>query len=186
MKSLFVWTVFCIIFTSAVLGCSGSTSNNGSTPDTMTLAVTDISGTLTSTFTEGSPTISPQGYSYLDPNINADVLPSNHIYIQLRTGMSNTQTATILGIETEGNTAQSYSIAANNPSYISYSIGNQTYATYFSSTPSGTITLFSVGNIGDKISGSFDAIVTLGTSTPVTGTTDTRRVSGTFSVTRGH
>lgn len=122
----------------------------------------------------------------LDPIMSADVLPSNHIAIQLRSGMSNTQTATILLIETEGNAVQSYAIAANNPLYISYNNGNQDYATFFSSAPSGTIIYSRIGNVGEKITGSFDAIVTLGSITPVTGATDTRRVSGTFSVTRSH
>ncbi len=186
MRNNVRWSVFFMIFVTVLLGCSSGSSNSGSTPDTMTVTVADASGTLTTIYTEGSPTTSPHGYSYLDPIMTADVLPSNHISIQLRSGMSNTQTETIILLETENNTAQSYSITSNSPTYVSYNIGGQDYATYFSSTPSGTIVLDSVGNVGDKITGSFDAIVTLGSITPATGTTDTRRVSGTFSVIRSH
>ncbi len=186
MRNIIVWSMFCIIFTTALLSCSsGSTSNSESAPNTMTVTVADITGTITSTFTQGSLTTSSQGYSYLDPIMTADVLPSNHVYIELRSGMSNTQTVTILGIETENTTAQSYSIAANHPSYISYNSGGQWYATFFSSNPTGTIVLDSVGNVGEKITGSFDAIVTDGTITSAPGNVDTRRVSGTFSVKRG-
>jgi hypothetical protein len=102
----------------------------------------------------------------------------NTTVIALQSGESYTQ-RTLINITINGNTPQSYPIdlLANNPIDIFYETNNGTYATIFSN-PSGTITISSIGNVGEKITGSFDAIATH------MSYTDTIRISGTFSVTR--
>jgi hypothetical protein len=82
----------------------------------------------------------------------------------------------------EGNTPQSYptgvATLANSIAYNIYDTHYLSYTSLFSDT-SGTITLSSIGNPGEKITGTFDAVVTL-----LTNTFDTLCISGTFSVTR--
>jgi hypothetical protein len=78
-----------------------------------------------------------------------------------------------------GNTPGSYSTGREYiGNDISYDTNNQPYTSIFSNT-SGTITLSSIGNVGDKITGTFDAVVSR-----LTNTNDTLRISGLFSVTR--
>jgi hypothetical protein len=190
MKNKIARSLVFALFTIVLLSCSGKDNSGGSiTSDTMTVTVTDLSSTLTSIFTEGSYTTSPQGFSYIDPSLDSYVTPANKLGIELRSGMSLSNApapreAIIIGID--GNATGTYSIDATGLSYISYLINDQLYASYFSSSPSGTIVISSIGNVGEKITGSFDALVTRGSLTPSAGNADTRTISGTFSVTRTH
>ena len=90
--------------------------------------------------------------------------------------------AVTINIDVNGNTAQSYNTGGgdftSNISYETYNPSSQSYMSMFSST-NGTITLSSIGNVGEKINGTFDAIVA-----SVTNTSDILKISGTFSVTR--
>ena len=84
-------------------------------------------------------------------------------------------------IEVNGKTPKLYNSGGGDyTSNIFYETYNpsQAYASMFSSTNS-TITLWSIGDVGEKIIGTFDAIVTCFTST-----SDPLEISGTFSVTR--
>jgi hypothetical protein len=172
-KKVILAQVF-LILSFALSACSGSDTSGGditSSADTMTVTVPSPTGTATTTYTEGS-----QGY--LVPWLSSNVTPT-HIYITLHSDPHNITSSTNIYIAAiGGNTPQSYPLDINNsPSFINCDINNQTYSSALSS-PSGTITISNIGNMGKKITGAFDAVVA-GTSS-----TDTLNISGTFSVTR--
>jgi hypothetical protein len=178
MRRNLVWIVVCLMLTIALFACGGDGSSDPVAADTMTVIISGPSGTVTKTYTEG--TYNAQGH--LDPDLGSYVTTLNNTQIELHSGGSNTQGSTIINITVEGNTAQSYptgvSTPANDITYQIYDAHYLSYTSLFSNT-SGTITLSSVGNPGDKITGTFDAVVSL-----LTNTSDTLRISGTFSVTR--
>ena len=173
-----VWVVACLMLTIALFACGGGVSSDPVVADTMTVTISSPSGTVTKTYTEG--TYNAQGH--LDPDLGSYVSALNNTQIELHSGGSNTQGAMSIGISVEGNTPQSYPTGVSTPAnVITYGIYDTHYLSYtslFSST-SGTITLSSIGNPGEKITGAFDSVVTL-----LTNTSDTLRISGTFSVTR--
>jgi hypothetical protein len=155
-----------LILSFALSACSdGGTSGSA---DMMTISVSSPTGTVTSSYTEGS-----QGN--LTPYLSSDVT-ATHIYIALVTDPHDMNSSTNVSIAAIGdNTPQSYSLGSNSPSWIACHINNQSYLNVLSS-PSGTITISSIGNMGEKITGTFDAVVT--------STSSTLNISGTFSVTR--
>jgi hypothetical protein len=92
---------------------------------------------------------------------------------------SGTTVALVMSIN--GNTPGSYPV---DPGYVNssvmYSSNGIPYDNLLSNT-SGTIILSTVGNVGENITGTFDAEVV---SLLATNTTDTLRISGSFSITR--
>ena len=155
------------LFLSFALFACGGGGTSGSA-DTMTITVSSPTGTVTSTYTEGSQgDLTP----YLSSNVRA-----TYIEIVLIIDPHNMNSLTNVHIVAVGdNTPQSYSLGGNSRSWIAYNINNQSYVSVLSS-PSGTITISSIGNMGEKITGTFDAVVT--------STSSTLNISGTFSVTR--
>jgi hypothetical protein len=157
----------CILLAVALYGCGGGDS--GSSADTMTVTISGPSGTTTTTYVEG--TYNAQGY--LDPDLSSFVTTSL-TRIDLISQVSSTQ-PTGVKITVLGATAQTYPAGQ---SAIFYYTNNQSYDSLISNT-SCTVTLSSIGNVGEKITGTFDAVVSL-----LTNTYDTVRISGTFSVMR--
>jgi hypothetical protein len=119
---------------------------------------------------------------HLDPNLISYVTASSNTQIELHSGESNTQGSTIISIAVDNKTPQSYPTGIATPvntiTYEYYDTHYQSYTSLFSST-SGTITLSSVGNTGEKITGTFDAVVSL-----LTNTSDTLKISGSINITR--
>jgi len=141
----------------------------------MTVTISGPSGTTTTTYVEGTY----NAQSYLDPDLSS-FGTSSFTRIDLTSQVSATQ-LTSLKIFVLGNTAQSYPTGAGHSlSAIFYETNNQSYDSVISST-SGTVTLSSIGNVGDKVTGTFDAVVSL-----LTNTYDTVRISGIFSVMRDY
>jgi hypothetical protein len=180
-KMKILWPAINILIAIALSACSGGSSSGGAitnTADTMTVTISGPSGTVTKTYTEGS--YNSQGN--LDPDLTSYITASNNTQIELHSGGSNTPGSTIINISVEGNTAQLYPTGIANPAnsilYEIYDTHYNSYTSLFSST-SGTITLSTVGNVGGKITGTFDAVVSL-----LTNTADTLTISGTFNVTR--
>ena len=177
MSKNIVWPMVCMsmIFTIALFGCGGGTSDvisGAVAPDTMTVTISGPSGTVTKTYTKGSS--DTQGH--VNPAMISYVSPANTTIIDLA-DVSTTQVDRMT-IVVSGTAPQSYSVDSAN-SLITTFYENNTYSSTFSS-PSGTVTLSSIGNVGEKINGTFDATVTSDTNT-----SDTLKISGTFSVTRG-
>jgi hypothetical protein len=178
MRKNFVWPMVCMsmIFTIALFGCGGGGTSNAISgavvPDTMTVTISGPSGTVTKTYTKGS--YDTQGH--LNPDMISYVSPSNTTIIELA-DVSTTQVDRV-DIVVFGTTPQSYPIDSSN-SLLTAVYVNNVYTSMFSS-PSGTVTLSSIGNVGEKINGTFDATVTSDTNA-----SDTLKISGTFSVTRG-
>jgi hypothetical protein len=175
-----VWVVVCLMLTIALFACGGGGSSDPVAADTMTVTISGPSGPATTTFTEGSYSTTSSGHSFLNPNLSAYVTAINETNIELLywDGVS-LGTTVIINMRVNGNTPGLYPTGAANPATtISYDANNQSYLSFISS-PSGTITLSSIGNVGDKIIGTFDAVVTL-----LSTTSDTLRLSGSFSVTR--
>ncbi len=164
--------LMCCMVLTACGGGGGGTSAGGGVADTMTATVSGV----TTTYTEG--TYNTQGF--LDPDMSSFATTSN-TFISLCSGVSSITCTTLVNISIRGNTPQSYPTGTtNSPTQITYSTNNQTYSSIYSSTI-GTVTLSSVGNIGEKITGTFDAVVT-----NMSNSSDTLGISGTFSVERDH
>ena len=179
MRKNIVWTVLCIIVTIALLGCGGE-SSGGSAPDTITITISGQSGTVTKTFAEGS--YNSQGR--LDPYLISFVTTSNGTSIQLYSGLTNTYGSMALGIMISANTLGSYQTGGTMSwAYVEYGFFDPSYEGYSSviSSTTGTVTLSSIGNVGEKISGSLDVVVT-----HLTNTFNTLRIAGTFNVTRDY
>ena len=181
MRKNILWILVCIMLPIALSGCgSGGNSDEdvANTADTMTVTISGTSGTVTTTYTEGSY----NSHGNFDTDLISYVTASNNTQIELHSGESNTQGSTIINIAVAGNTPQSYPTGIATPenciTYDIYYTHYQSYTSLFSGT-SGTITLSSMGNVGEKITGTFDAVVSL-----LTNTSDTLRISGTFSMTR--
>ena len=148
-------------------------------PDTLSFTMSNLSGTVTNTTcTEGSH----DAQGYLDPDLISYLTGSTQTRIQLHSGGTYTQGATLLTMDIGGTSLQSYPLGTAGPgnsiSYSVYDTQNQPYTGYYSAT-SGTITLTGTGNVGDKITGTFDAVVSKWTNTA-----DAFTISGAFSVTR--
>ena len=166
----------CMIVVIGLVGCGGGggSSAGGGDPDTMTVIVTGASGTTTAAYTEGPY----NNNGFLDPSLSASVAPSS-TSISLCTGSTGTTCATLITIFVKGITPQSYPTGTSNtPTQITYRANSKTYSSIYSNT-TGTITLASIGNAEEKITGAFDTVVA-----NMTNSSDTLVISGTFSVTR--
>lgn len=158
----------------AACGGGGGSSAGGGDPDTMTVIVTGASGTTTATYTEGPY----NNNGLLDPSLSSFVTPSS-TSVSLCTQSTGATCAVSMTISVRGVTPQSYPTGTSNtPTQITYRANNLTYSSIYSGT-TGTITLASIGNVGEKITGAFDTVVT-----NMTNSSDTLGISGTFSVTR--
>ena len=174
MQKRVVWVVLCMMVTAGLVACGGGggTSDNGAEADKMTVTVSSPTGVEATTYTEGPYNVNGN----LDPNISALVLTNT--IISLCSGGTSTMCATQISIMARGNTPQSYPTGtAGTPTQITY---NYKYSSV-SSSDTGTVTLTSVGNVGEKITGSFSAVVA-----NMSNPTDTRGISGTFSVKRNN
>ena len=176
-----VWAMLNMLAVIALSGC-GDGSSGGSVPDTMTVTISSPSGTVTTTYTEGSYSTNSLGNSFLNPNLNAYITAFNETQIEFHywDGVSVGSTV-ILNMHIIGNTAGLYPV---DPGFINssilYSSNGPAYDNLRSST-SGTIILSAVGNVGEYIAGTFDAEVV---SLLETNTTDTLRITGSFRITR--
>jgi hypothetical protein len=178
MKKGIVWVVFCMMVAVGLVACTGGgggDSGSGSA-DTMTVAEQGGAGV---TYTEGPY----NSFGYLDPGLYSDVSASGNTYVALCSNVTpsgnDATCATIVNISIKGNAPGSYPTGTTgSPAQISYQTNHKLYLSVYSGT-TGTITLSSVGNVGEKITGTFDALVT-----NLTNTNDTLGISGTFSVKR--
>ena len=177
-----IMRVVCTYVLIGLAACSGggSSSGGGSAADTMIVTITDQSTSVTTTYTEAGFNT----YGYLDPNLSSHVTTSADTWVLLSTGSTGSSIDLSINIAVRGNTPGSYptgtTASSTFISYTTYTTGIQSYNSQKSSS-TGTITLTSVGNVGEMITGSFDAIVT-----HISYPTDTRGISGTFSVKREH
>jgi hypothetical protein len=179
MRKNFVWSGAFLIFTIALFAC-GSGSSDPVAADTMTVTVSGPSGSMTKTYTKGTNSTlghpDPDLYFY----VTASISPRTGIELHTTQGdmflvMSITGNVASVGSNTPQSYPTGFTTPGNTITYSGYDTNHIEYSSLFSST-SGTITISSIGNAGDKIAGTFDAVVT--------DTTNTLRVSGTFSVTR--
>lgn len=162
-------------------GCGGSGSSSGGSGGSSTLSITVSSGTGTTSgsssaeYTEGH--INEIGE--YDPSFGGAAEPGAGTLITLCSGVTITGYCSVMiNIRTSDTTPGGYTIvgATNTNSYIMYMASGQYYDSIASK---GTITLTSVGNVGQPITGTFDAVLGLRSiGTPTIG------VSGTFSVIR--
>lgn len=169
-----------MIGSAACSGGGGGSSSGGGTGDTMTVTLTDQSTAVTTTYTEAGFNT----YGYLDPNLSSHVTTSSDTWVLLSTGATGSSIDLSINIAVRGNTPGSYPTGTTPSStfisYTTYTTGIQSYNSQ-NSNSTGTITLTSVGNVGEMITGSFDAIVA-----HISYPTNTRGISGTFSVKREH
>jgi hypothetical protein len=176
MRKTIIWMAFCISFTSVLSGCGGNSGNPAQ--DTITLTVSGPTGTITTTYIEG--TYNSQGE--LDPNMMSYVTALNYTHIQFLSGQPWTSGSSGFVLVVNDNKAQAYSTGGfPYDGYIDYDFfdPNNNHYTSIYSTESGTITLSSIGNVGEQITGTFNIPI----SNP-TNTSDTLRLSGSFRVTR--
>ncbi len=159
MRKNILWILVILLLILTLISCS---SSSGSVADTMTVTISDPSGTATTAYTEHYYS---EGQAHFDPYlISYSTSSYTTIYLFSYTPW------TMIEIQIKGNTPGSFPVNATDTS-IFYQTDNQ----YLISQNVGTITLQSIGNVGDKISGSYEAVFTSGTST---------NISGYFSVTR--
>ena len=178
MRTIITCVMVCMLIAITLFACGGGGNSGGA--DTMTVIVTGPSGTTTTTYREGPYSTTSSGHSFLNPRLNAYITASNETSIEVLywDGVS-LGTTVALTMHVYGSTPGLYPVDpgfAN--STIVYLSNNQTYDNLRSST-SGTIILSSVGNVGEKITGTFDAVVTL-----LTNASDTLRITGSFSITQ--
>lgn len=177
-----LWILVCLLFSIALIACSGARSDGGvaNDPDTMTVTVSGPSGIKTTTYTETDDSFNSQGDP--DPLLHSYLTASLSTRILLRSG-SRKRDLMLLSMSVYGDTPQVYTICGlTSRGHVDYAISgyeNEHYAASMSTDACGTITLLQVGNVGEKITGEFDVVVS---RTP--DAAETRGLSGTFSVTR--
>ncbi len=179
-----------LIFSLVILAsCGGGgggdgVGGNSGIGNTMTVTVTTEGGMGggigTVTYTEGPI----NGYGYYDPDMEADISPdTGRMIIMLSSGvMGGTPPDTTINIVTSGHTAGAYAIDGTSAmhgiyTYITYKDGSEYHDGVISS---GTVTIDSIGNVGDPVIGSFSAVVLC--SSP----SHTHGFSGTFNMKRAH
>jgi hypothetical protein len=178
MKRNWMHTVMCTL-TAIILSSCGNSSGGGE-PDTMTFTMSSHLGTTSVSYVEGSYSTNSLGKTFLNPSLYAYVTATDETFVGLQywDGYSVGVTR-FVDINVNGNAPGVYDL----DTAVLYrgQVFGQFSAAADSNfvSKSGTVTLSSVGGSGEKVTGTFDAIVTL-----VSDTTNTFRLSGSFSVTR--
>ena len=176
-----LWSVLAVAILTALMGsCSGSSGGGAGASTASTMTVT--AGSSTTTYTDGP--VNDAGY--YDPSFSADCYPTPRTLITMCSGEAGGASGCtkLINVSAFGTTPGSYTVnvggtaETGSPTYVSYSLNNS--AQFYSST-SGTVTLTSVGNVGEPVTGSFEAVLAL-----YGAPTTTLAVSGTFSVIRDH
>ncbi len=175
MNSLYVRSLVLLCMTTLLLSCGGDveSSNGGGSASTMTVTL----ATGTTTYTEGPL----NNLGYYDPSFSGDSAAGVGTLITMCSGVTGAGPCDVLiNVRTSDMIPGGYTIAGgtNTTTYFMYMTQGQYYDSIVSR---GTITLASVGNVGEPITGTFQAVLGLRTN-PST----TIGVSGTFSVTRDH
>ncbi len=191
MKSGFFKGMVLIFLLTVLVSCGGGggggggDGGNGGIGNTMTVVVKTESGTgetmSITPYTEGPI----NGYGYYDPDMEADIYPdTGRTIIMLSSGVTggDTPPATLINIVTSGHTAGVYPIDGTSGmqgiyTYIMYKGGSEYHDSVISS---GTVTIDSIGNVGEPVIGSFNAVVLC------TSPTHTHAISGTFNMKRAH
>jgi len=180
-------TAVCLTLAACVLGlivsCGGGGGNNSGGASTMEISVvtgTSVSGGIGfTTYTEGY--INKDGY--YDPSFSGDCSPTMPAtLITMCSGVYGGAAPCdiLINIRTAGMTPGGYSITGGTNTSTNFMYMDQ--AQYYDSIVSkGTITLTSVGKVGEPIVGTFDAVLGLRSDLSTT-----MGVSGTFSVIRDH
>jgi hypothetical protein len=175
MRKRHAWILSLIIILAVVVfaACGGGGGGGGNAGSASTLTATVGAGTTT--YTEGPI----NNIGYYDPSFSGDSAPGVGTLITMCSGVSTTCDI-LINIRTADATPGPYPITggSSTPTYIVYSDHGQHY---YSILSSGTVTLTSVGNVGQPITGSFQAVLELWTVP-----TSTLAISGTFSVLRDH
>ncbi len=181
-------TVLCLFF--LLTSCSGGgggggggLGGNSGIGNTLTLSVSTAGGgggglgLSTVTFTEGDI----NEYGYYDPDMEADVYSNTgRTIIMLSSGVTGSAAPlTLLNVVTSGHTAGAYPITGTSgtpgATYIRYNDNGESHDGIVSS---GTVTIDSIGNVGDPVIGSFSAVVLC------TSPSHTHGISGTFNMKR--
>ncbi len=165
----FLMKFMTLIFSLSLLSACGdgggsSTSNSNGTGDSMTVTVVSKStGTTTTTYNgNGSDPVFSAGFN------------SGRTIIQMGSAAAG------VFISADGTSVNSYPISQTGSPTVKYTVySSSTPTTTVYSAMSGTVTLTSVGNIGQPVTGSFEAYL-IDISKP----TSTLDISGTFSATR--
>ena len=182
--------IFDVLFVMPLLfSCGGSGGGDGVTVNdgignTMTVTIATQSpmggGIGTTTYTEGAI----NGYGYYDPDMEADIYQtSGRTEIMLSSGVTGGPTlpVTLINIVTSGHTAGAYPITGDGTAglttYISYKDNAESHNSIISS---GTVTIDSIGNVGEPVIGSFSAVVLC------TSPSHTHAISGTFNMKRAN
>ncbi len=186
---LYLMVLFCL--SSLIVSCGGGGGGGGDgvgvnsgVGNTMTVTITTENGggagVGTVTYTEGFI----NGYGYYDPDMEADIYPdTGRMIIMLSSGVVGGSPPDLtINIVTQGHTAGAYPIDGTSAmqgmyTYITYKDGSEYHDGVVSS---GTVTIDSIGNVGDPVIGSFSAVVLC--SSP----THTHGFSGTFNMKRAH
>jgi hypothetical protein len=169
----------------AIAGCGGgggpSTGGAGSASTmTVTLATgSGMSGGIgTTTYTEGPI----NNFGYYDPSFSGDIAAGAGMLITMCSGVTGAGPCNVLiNVNTSGWTPGGYLVTGGTSTTSTYLLYME-QGQYFDGIASkGTVTLTSVGNVGEPIEGSFQAILALRTNSSTT-----IEVSGVFSVVRDH
>jgi len=168
---------FVVIFSAACGGGGGG--EKGGSADTMTVSISGPTGEGTKKYTEGPI----NSYGYYDPSMEADIYPTTGTtWITLSSGVTGgpTMPSTVINIYTSDHATGPHAITGNCSTSaltcVSYSVNGQTYDSISSS---GTVTIDSIGSVGQPVIGSFSAVVAV-----LTAPSTTMAISGTFNVKR--
>lgn len=151
-----------------IVSCGGGGSNgSGGSGDTMTVTVVSQAGTTTKTYTHNGTDIITWGGVYHSPDI---------------TSVSMESPAVEVSVTANGATPGTYPITGESSilmvRYVLYT--SPTTSEIYSTNGSGTIEMTAIGDVGQKITGSFNAEVYQ--TFPESNPTNTLNVSGTFSI----
>ena len=170
---------FSVLITAVVVtmaACGGGDDGGGGAADMMEITITSSTGTTTTPYIEGPINI----HGYYDPYMEANIAASTgRTWITLSSGVVGGATPPdiVINIVTDDHLAKGYPITGDGgpgiTTYISYTDNGVRYGSIISS---GTVTIESIGNVGDPVKGTFNAVVDSGA--------DTLTISGTFNVKR--
>lgn len=167
MKNLFL--ILLVLSLAITAGSCGGDGGGGSAGPTSTMTLTQ--NYTSTTFTDGTTNSS----GYYDPSFSADVYPAPRTLVTMCSGVSAGTCAKLVNVSAGGATPGSYTIDCSS-TYVTY-----TYDSFPYFCKSGTVTLASVGAVGEPITGSFNAVLSLSGYQSIT-----IDLSGTFSVIRDH